>query len=86
MDETVNGIPVNDEQIADWQDQAAAGLDVEGLRRRGRPRLGKAGESPVIPVRMDTELLEALNQRASRDGVSRSEAIREAVRAWARPA
>ncbi|WP_249011173.1 ribbon-helix-helix domain-containing protein [Conexibacter sp. DBS9H8] len=82
MDETVDGAPVSEEQIARWQQQAAAGLDVDGLRRRGRPRLGTSGESPVIPVRMDAELLEALNERASRDGVSRSEAIREAVRAW----
>jgi hypothetical protein len=82
MDETVGGVPVTEEQINVWQEQARTGLDVEGLRRRGRPRLGKSGESPVIPVRMDQELLEALSKRAERDGVSRSEAIREAVRAW----
>jgi hypothetical protein len=82
MDETVGGVPVTEEQIKLWQEQARTGLEVEGLRRRGRPRLGKSGESPVIPVRMDQELLEALSERAERDGVSRSEVIREAVRAW----
>jgi hypothetical protein len=82
MDETVGGVPVTEEQITALQQQATAGLDVEGLRRRGRPRLGKSGESPVIPVRMDEELLAALTERAQRDGVSRSEAVREAVRAW----
>jgi hypothetical protein len=82
MDETVGGVPVSEEQVEGWQEQARAGLDVEGLRGRGRPRLGKSGESPVIPVRMDQELLEALTERAAHDGVSRSEAIREAVRAW----
>ncbi len=82
MDETINGKSVTDDQIGAWQEQARQGLDVEGLSRRGRPRLGKAGESPVIPVRMDAELLEALTKRAQHDGVSRSEAIRDAVRAW----
>ena len=82
MDETIKGKSVTDDQIRAWQQQAREGLDVEGLSRRGRPRLGKAGESPVIPVRMDAELLEALTKRAERDGVSRSAAIRDAVRAW----
>jgi len=82
VDETINGDTVNDDQIQAWQEQAREGLDVEGLSRRGRPRLGKAGESPVIPVRMDAELLDALTKRAEHDGVSRSEAIRNAVRAW----
>jgi hypothetical protein len=82
MDETVGGVPVTEDQINGWQQQATAGLDVEGLRQRGRPRLGKSGESPVIPVRMDEDLLAALTERAERDGVTRSEAVREAVRAW----
>ncbi len=82
VDETINGDTVNDDQIQAWQEQAREGLEVEGLSRRGRPRLGKAGESPVIPVRMDAELLDALTKRAEHDGVSRSEAIRNAVRAW----
>ncbi len=82
VDETIKGKSVTDDQIRAWQQQAREGLDVEGLSRRGRPRLGKAGESPVIPVRMDAELLEALTKRAERDGVSRSAAIRDAVRAW----
>lgn len=40
------------------------------------------GQSTVIPVRMDDELLEALREKARQGGISRSEAIREAVRAW----
>jgi hypothetical protein len=82
VDEVINGETVSDDQIQAWQEQARKGLDVEGLSRRGRPRLGKAGESPIIPVRMDAELLDALTKRAEHDGVSRSEAIRNAVRAW----
>lgn len=79
--ETVGGKPVTDEQIRTWADDAEKGFDPEDLRRRGRPRLGD-GPSTVIPVRMDEDLLEALNEKADHDGISRSEAIRQAVRAW----
>lgn len=78
---TIGGKPVTDEQIREWAAEAEKGFDVEALRRRGRPRLGE-GASTVVPVRMDDELLEALNEKAEHDGISRSEAIREAVRAW----
>ncbi|MHB1067746.1 MAG: ribbon-helix-helix domain-containing protein [Candidatus Nanopelagicales bacterium] len=81
--ETISDEPVTDEQILEWADEAEKGFDVEGLRRRGRPRLGD-GASTVIPVRMDDELLDALNEKAEHDGMSRSEAIREAVRSWTR--
>ncbi len=64
-----------------WADEAEASDDVTTLRRRGRPALG-AGVSTVVPVRLDAELLEALTARAARENVSRSEAIRAAVRAW----
>jgi len=81
--ETIDGKSVTEEQIREWADDAEEGFDVEELRRRGRPRLGD-GPSTVIPVRMDEELLDALNAKAEHDGVSRSEAIREAVRSWTR--
>lgn len=77
----MGGEPVSDEQIRSWANEAEHGFDVEELRRRGRPRLGD-GPSAVIPVRMDDDLLEALNEKAGHQGLSRSEAIREAVRAW----
>jgi len=79
--ETIGGKRVTDEQIQQWADEAEAGYDVARLRRRGRPALG-AGASTVVPVRLDAELLEALTARATRENVSRSEAIRAAVRAW----
>ena len=79
--ETISGKPVTDEQIREWVSAAEKGFDVADLQRRGRPRLG-TGPSTVIPVRMDDDLLAALSERAQHDGVSRSEAIREAVRAW----
>jgi len=42
------------------------------------------GEGPgqVVPVRIDETLLEALASRAAADHVSRSEAIRAAIRAY----
>lgn len=84
-EESLNGAPVSDEQIQEWADEAEAGYDVEKPRKRGRPTIGE-GPGAVVPVRMDTALLEALNERAEREHVSRSEAIREAVRAWTRVA
>lgn len=80
-DEKIDGIPVDDELVQEWADEAEAGYDVQRLRKRGRPTVGD-GPGIVVPVRMDATLLEALNARAEREHVSRSEAIRAAIRAW----
>ncbi|MBS9535472.1 CopG family transcriptional regulator [Mycobacterium sp. M1] len=79
--ETINGVPATEESIQGWVNEAEAGYSVDKLRKRGRPTVGE-GPGVVIPVRMDAALLEALNARAEQAQVSRSEAIREAVRAW----
>lgn len=79
--ESIDGQPVTDEQIQAWADEAEAGYPVEQLRKRGRKPLGD-GPSDVVPVRIDAELLQALAERADREQVSRSEAIRAAIRAW----
>jgi hypothetical protein len=79
--ETIRGETVTEEQIQTWADEAERGYPVERLRRVGRPTVGDSpGE--VIAVRMDETLLTALAARAAHDHVSRSEAIRAAVRAW----
>jgi uncharacterized protein (DUF4415 family) len=78
---TVKGAPVTDEQIEAWADEAEGGYAVEELRKRGRPSLGN-GPTTVVPVRIDADLLEALEQQADSQHVSRSEAIRAAIRAW----
>ena len=78
---TIKGRPVTDDQIQEWADEAAAGYPVELLRKRGRQPLG-TGPSIVVPVRLDADLLEALRARAEAEDVSRSEAIRAAIRAW----
>ena len=79
--ETIKGKPVTDQDIQDWADEAEAGYDVEQLRKRGRKPIGD-GPSQVVPVRIDATLLAALTERAERDHVSRSEAIRAAIRSY----
>jgi len=79
--EKINGKAVSDAQIEAWANEAEAGYPVEQLRKRGRKPLGD-GASEVVPVRMDQTLLDALDARAEREHVSRSEAIRAAVRDW----
>ncbi|MDR6686753.1 hypothetical protein J2Y41_002314 [Arthrobacter sp. 1088] len=79
--EKVNGAPVTDEMIQAWADEAEHGYPTEQLRRRGRRPVGD-GPGEVVPVRMDAELLRELSARAEHDHLSRSEAIRAAVRAW----
>ncbi len=79
--EKVQGVPVSDEMIESWSAEAEAGYAVEQLRKRGRKSLGD-GVSEVVPVRMDQELLSALAARAELEHVTRSEAIRAAVRDW----
>ena len=79
--ETIDGVPVTDEMIQEWADEAERGYDVEVLRKRGRRPKGD-GAARVIPVRMDDSLVAAVDQRAQKDGTSRSEIIRSAVRAF----
>lgn len=79
--ETINGQPVTEEQIAAWADEAERGYDVDQLRKRGRRPVGD-GPGQVVPVRIDETLLSALTERAEKDHVSRSEAIRAAIRAY----
>lgn len=79
-EETINGVPVTEEQIAAWADEAETGFDLEALRKRGRGRPGGgAGPSQVVALRLTVEELSALDARAKREGKSRSEVIREAL-------
>ncbi|HEY4268168.1 MAG TPA: ribbon-helix-helix domain-containing protein [Galbitalea sp.] len=79
--EEIRGKPVSEDMIETWTAEAEAGYPVKDLRRRGRKTVGN-GPSEVVPVRMDQALLEALTERAEREHVTRSEAIRAAVRDW----
>ena len=79
--ETIDGVPVTDEMIQEWADEAERGYDVEVLKKRGRRPIGD-GAARVVPVCMDDSLVAAVDQRAEKDGTSRSEIIRSAVRAF----
>ena len=79
--ESIDGVPVTDEMIQEWADEAERGYDVEVLKKRGRRPIGD-GAARVVPVRMDESLVAAVDQRAEKDGTSRSEIIRSAVRAF----
>lgn len=81
MKETINGVPVTEDQIQVWADEAERGYAVEHLRRRGRKPIGD-GPAQVVPVRLDDTMLAAVDARAERDHVTRSEAIRAAIRAY----
>lgn len=76
----INGIPVTEEQIAAWALEAEAGYDIAALKKRGRGRPGRGAEpSQVIALRLTPGEIAALDARASREGKSRSEVIREAL-------
>jgi len=78
--ETINGVPVTEEQIAAWADEAEAGYDVEALKKRGRGRPGRgAGPSEVVALRLTADEIASLDARAAREGKSRSQVIRDAL-------
>lgn len=80
---TLNGQPVTEMQLDEWVREAEIGYDLDTLPapRRGRPPLSSA-PTTVVPVRLPADLLGALLERAEIEGLSRSEAVREAVKAW----
>ena len=78
--ETINGVPVTEEQIAAWADETEAGYDVEALKKRGRGRPGRgAGPSEVVALRLTADEIASLDARAAREGKSRSQVIRDAL-------
>lgn len=79
--EAIQGKPVTGQDVQDRADEAERGYDVDQLRKRGRKPIGD-GPAQVVPVRIDATLLAALTERAEHDRVSRSEAIRAAIRSY----
>lgn len=81
-----NGSAITDEMVDKMADEAEAGYDVAEIERRrtgGRPAMG-SGPASVESVRLDPELKRELLLRASKDGISVSEVIREALRTYVR--
>jgi hypothetical protein len=78
VQESINGRPVTDEQIEAWADEAEAGFDIDNLKRRGRP--GRASQpTQVVALRLSVEELALIDERAAREGKTRSEVIRDAL-------
>lgn len=81
--ETIDGVPVGDEQIGRWAGEAEAGFDVEALKKRGRGRPGRgASPSQVVALRLTIDELAAIDARATREHMTRSEAIRDALKSY----
>ncbi len=80
--ETINGVPVTEEQIAEWAAEAEAGYDVDALKKRGRGRPGRGAEpSQVVALRLTVDELATIDAQAAHEGKTRSEIIREALAA-----
>lgn len=78
--ETINGQPVTERQIAEWAAEAEAGYDVAALKKRGRGRPGRGAEpSQVVALRLTLDEIATIDARAEREGKTRSEIIREAL-------
>jgi len=60
-----------------YAEEAEAGYDPVELKRRGRPRLGPAAFSVVVPIRVTPELAAALDARAVSQNQTRSEMARQ---------
>lgn len=81
--ETLNGVPVTEAQIAAWAAEAEAGFNVNELKVRGRGRPGRGTEpSQVVALRLTPEELAAIDARAARESKTRSEAIRDALASY----
>lgn len=78
MNKEINGKPITEEQIAQWADEAERGYDTQALKKRGRGRPGRGAlPSQVIAIRLTSQEIEDLDQRAAEDKLSRSEFIRQ---------
>ena len=79
--EKINGVPVTDEMVQEWADEAERGYDIERVKKRGRRPSGD-GPARVVPVRLDDTLLSALDARAESEHATRSSIIRDAIRTY----
>ena len=76
------GVELTDEVLDQMAEEAEAGLDVTKLRRRpGRPAMG-SGPADALPVRLDPELRQALDDRAAAEHTTASDVVREALRRY----
>lgn len=79
---TKSGVELTVEVLEQMAAEAEAGLDVTKLRRRpGRPAMG-SGPADALPVRLDPELRQALDDRAAAEHTTASDVVREALRRY----
>lgn len=79
---TKSGVELTDESLEHMASEAEAGLDITKLRRRpGRPAMG-SGPADALPVRLDPELRQALDDRAAAEHTTASDVVREALRRY----
>jgi hypothetical protein len=79
---TKAGVELTDDVLEQMANEAEAGLDVTKLRRRpGRPPMG-SGPAETLPVRLDPELRQALDDRAAAENATASDVVREALRRY----
>ena len=82
--QTQSGRELTDEDIERIAGEVAAtDYDVASIkrRRRGRPSLGD-GPAEIVPVRLDSRLGAALDERVEQEHSNRSEVIRRALRQY----
>lgn len=76
------GVELTDGVLERLAKDAEDGLDITKLRRRpGRPSMG-SGPADSLPVRLDPELRQALDERATTDKTTASDVVREALRRY----
>lgn len=80
-------VKVTDELAERLANDAEAGYPPDQIHARptgrGRPRLAEGeGPSPTVNARLDDDLADLLEQRADREGVPKSDIVREALRAY----
>ncbi len=79
---TKAGVELTDSVLNRMAQEAEDGLDLTTLRRRpGRPAMG-SGPADSVPIRLDPELREALDERAAADDTTASEVVRVALRRY----
>ena len=76
------GVELTDDVLDQMAKEAEDGLEISKLRRRpGRPAMG-SGPADSLPVRLDPELRQALDDRAAEDNTTASDVVREALRRY----
>jgi hypothetical protein len=76
--ETITGVEVTEKQFSTWANEGGALVGAVQVRRRGRPGRG-AEASQIVALRFTPAELAVLDERAKREGKSRSEVIRGAL-------